>query len=102
MLFVVVAAFSSSTLINRLRRQNIKKTKGRQNPEISVIGNCIQRYSENLVLSGSEVSALCGRNGTESWQSYLEPSLTAEAHGGKGASAGKLQPWVMTNGLHFS
>lgn len=100
-LFVVVA-FSSLTLIKRVRRPNIRKTTGKQKPVISAIGNGRQRCSENLVFSGSEVSALCGRNRAESWQSYLEPSITAEAHGGKGAGTGKLQPWVMTRGPHFT
>lgn len=59
-------------------------------------------YSENLVLSGSEVSALSGRNKAENWWPYLEPFFTSEAHKGKGAGTGKPQTWVVTCGLHLT
>lgn len=70
-----------------------------------VRGECSEgrvEYSENLVLSGSEVSALSGRNKAENWWPYLEPFFTSEAHKGKGAGTGKPQTWVVTCGLHLT
>lgn len=114
--------FSSLTLNNRVRRQSIRKTTGKQKPVLSAIGNdrswggegqrCSENpvlsgsevsalggrveCSENLVISASEVSALSGKNKAENWRPYLEAFFTNEAHGG----TGKPQTWVVTCGIH--
>ena len=89
----IVVDFSSLMLINRVRRQ---ENHGQAKISDMCFGNGRgwgegQRCSEILVLSGSEVSALFGRNKAENWQSQNH-SLLLKPMEERGQAQASLKP----------